>query len=119
MATQGKIFVAGGYGRGEKQLNSCEMYNISTNEWQFIGSLNFPRVFGSMVCVNGALYVLGGSKYAYGTSPEYTVEGYNPTTNEWIQKTSIPVDRIARENKPDSFKGCALKLPKGMLAKLK
>ena len=67
VATQGKIFVAGGYGRGEKQLNSCEMYNISTNEWQFIGSLNFPRAFGSMVCVNGALYVLGGSKYAYGT----------------------------------------------------
>ena len=119
VATQGKIFVAGGNGRGNKQLNSCEVYNISTNEWQFIGSLSVPRFFGSMVCVNGALYVLGGSRYPSFTSPLYTVESYNPTTNEWIQKTFIPVERIPAAKEPGSFKGCALKLPKGMLAKLK
>ena len=119
VATQGKIFIAGGEVREYEQLKSCEVYTISTNEWQFIGSLNVPRLRGSMVCVNGGLYVLGGSKYSHGTSPEYTVESYNPTTNEWIQKTSIPVDRIPGDKERDSFKGCALKLPKGMLAKLK
>ena len=93
--------------------------NISTNEWKFIGNLNVPRVLGSMVCVNEALYVLGGSTYPHRTSPEHTVESYNPTKNEWIQKTFIPVDRIPRDEKPGTFKGCALKLPKGMLAKLK
>jgi len=39
VATQGKIFVAGGRGPVSK---TCEVYNISTNEWQFIGSLNVP-----------------------------------------------------------------------------
>ena len=111
VATQGKIFVAGGKGRAEKQLKSCEVYNISTNEWQFIGSLNVPRWWGSMVCVNGTLYVLGGFQ-------SYTVESYDSRMNEWIQKTSIPVDKIHDNWKP-SFKGCALKLSKGALDKLK
>ena len=111
VATQGKIFVAGGHWRGEKELNSCEMYNISTNEWQFIGNLNVPRFSGSMVCVNGTLYVLGGESFA---SPEYTVESYNPTTNEWTKSTSIPV-----EGSKPLLKGCALRLSKGVLDKLK
>ena len=119
VATQGKIFVAGGRRKRRNKLwKSCEVYNISTNEWQFIAKLSIARVLGSMVCVNGTLYVLGGSNCPY-TSPVYTVESYNPTTNKWIQKTSIPVDRIPGDKKPGSFKGCALKLPKGMLAKLK
>ena len=116
VATQGKIFVAGGEGRGEKQLKSCEVYTISTNEWQFIGSLNVPRLWGSMVCVNGTLYVLGGSqKYL---RFEYTVESYDPTLKKWTQRASIPVDKIPGDNKP-SFKGCALKLPRVVFSKLK
>ena len=115
VATQGKIFVAGGEGRGNKQLNSCELYTISTNEWQFIGSLNVPRMWGSMVCVNGALYVLGGSQKYLGF--EYTVESYDPTVKKWTQRASIPVDKIPGDTKP-SFKGCALKIPKVVLAKL-
>ena len=114
VATQGKIFVAGGYGRGNKRLNSCEVYTISTNEWQFIGSLNVPRLWGSMVCVNGTLYVLGGLQHQY----EYTIESYDPTVKKWIQRASIPVDKIPGDDKP-SFKGCALKIPKVALAKLK
>ena len=116
VATQGKIFVAGGQGNENKQLNSCEVYSISTNEWQFIGSLNVPRLLGSMVCVNGTLYVLGGLQKYQGS--EYTVESYDPTVKKWTQRTSIPVDKIRGDNKP-SFKGCALKIPKVALAKLK
>ena len=115
VATQGKIFVAGGEGRGFEQLKSCEVYNISTNEWQFIGSLSVPRVLGSMVCVNGTLYVLGGSRDRKLLSSEYTVESYDPTINEWAKKTSIPVDEVEGKR---SFKGCALKLSKGVLGKL-
>ena len=111
VATQGKIFVAGRKGKGGKQLNSCEVYNISTNEWQFIRSLKIPRSWGSIMCVNGTLYVLGGLQ-------SYTVESYDPRMNEWIQKTSIPEDKFYDDRKP-SFKGCALKLSKGVLNKLK
>ena len=118
VATQGKIFVAGGYGKRNKPLKSCEVYNISTNEWQFIGNLNVPRVLGSIVCVNGTLYVLGGSSHHELESPEYTVERYDPTINEWAKKSSIPVDEVKGKSGP-SFKGCALKLSKGVLDKLK
>ena len=116
VATQGKIFVAGGIDSGRNTVKTCEVYNISTNQWQIIGSLNVPRSWGSMVCVNGTLYVLGGSK-------SYTVESYDPTVTvtkqrTWTQRASIPVDKIPGDNKP-SFKGCALKLPKVVLAKLK
>ena len=116
VATQGSIFVAGGEGRENKQLNSCEVYTISTNEWQFIGSLNVPRLWGSMVCVNGTLYVLGGSqKYQ---RFECTVESYDPELKKWTQRASIPGVRNPDDSKP-SFKGCALKIPKVALAKLK
>jgi len=115
VATQEKIFVAGGRGLGEEVLKTCEVYNISTNEWQFIGSLNVPRSWGSMVCVNGTLYVLGGS--GTGWQSLYTVESYNPRENLWTRKTSIPVDNIPAK-KRSSFKGCALKISKAVLDKL-
>ena len=109
VSTQGKIFVAGGEVRTE-MLKSCEVYNVSTNEWQFIASLNAPRCLGSMVCCNGTLYVLGGScgfsLPLSAQSEEFTVESYDPTTNRWTQKTSIPVDTIPDTNLP-YYKGCA------------
>ena len=108
VASQGKIFIAGG---GQWEDSSCEVYNVSTNEWQSVGSLNTSRAGGSMVCLNGTLYVLGGLN-------KVTVESYDPTVNKWIVKTSIPVDKSSEEQKR-SFKGCALKLSKGVLDKLK
>ena len=91
------------------------MYNISTNKWQLIGSLNYPRAFGSMVCLKGTLCVLGGA-YEHCRS-ELSVECYDPTEDKWNKKTIIPVDMISKGNK-DKFSGCVLKLSKGVLDKL-
>ena len=115
VAFQGKIFVAGGKDRSRKELNSCEVYNITTDEWQFIGNLNVPRSHGSMLCVNGTIYVLGGSRPRYANA--YTVEVYDPLGNKWTQKTTIPVERIP-EKERSSFTGCAMKLSKGVLDKI-
>ena len=116
VAFRGQIFVAGGKDRSGQVLRSCEVYNISTNEWQFIESLNVGRVSGSMVSVNGTIYVLGGSGYL--GRDEYTVEVYDPVGNKWNQKTTIPVERIPEERR-SAFKGCALKLSRGVLGKIK
>ena len=130
VATQGKIFVAGGQGRLGFLLKTCEMYNISTNEWQYIESLNSPRRLGSMVCVNGTLYVLGGSSWCINRNLRAArydmrrVESYDPTVNQWTQKTLIPVDDIleddifARIPPSLSFKGCAVKISKAVLRNL-
>ena len=124
VATQRKIFVAGGI-VWTKVLETCELYTASTNEWQFIGSLNAPRCLGSMVCLNGTIYVPGGSRIspkepAFSTatqSNEFTIESYDPSLKKWIQKTSIPVDSLSSANQW-SFRGCAVKLSKGVLDKI-
>ena len=113
VASEGKIFLAGG--RQKIAWTMCEMYNISTNEWQLIGSLKVPRACGSMVCLKGTLYVLGGIT-GYGRS-ELSVECYDPTEGKWIKKITIPVEMISKNNE-GSFSGCVLKLSKGVLDKL-
>ena len=113
VATEGKIFLTGGF--FQDTLKTCEMYNISTNEWQLIGSLNLPRFDGSMVCLKGTLYALGGTD-GIGDS-KLSVECYNPAEDKWIEKTTIPVEMISEDNE-DTFTGCVLKLSKGVLEKL-
>jgi len=115
VATEGKIFVAGGREYWGLYLKTCEMFNIWTNEWQLIGSLKVPRAYGSMVCLKGTLYVLGG-KCSYRGSG-LIVECYDTSGDKWIEKTTIPVKMISEKNK-DAFTGCVLKLSKGVLEKL-
>jgi len=116
VATKVKIFVAGG--RREdwaSRLLTCEMFSISTNEWQLISSLKAPREGGTMMCLKGTRFVLGGSN-VHGLS-DLTVECYDPSEDKWIEKTTIPV-QVILENDDDSFAGCVLKLSKGVLDKL-
>ena len=114
VASEGKIFVAGGLNEKNKVSKKCEMYNVSTNEWQFIGSLNTWRVYGSMVRLSGTFYVLGGTKN--NRDSLLSVECYDSTEDKWIEKTSIPVERYSTENK-NTFTGCVMKLSKGVLEK--
>ena len=111
VATKEKIFLAGGM-QGISWLKTCEMHNISTNEWQFIGSLNAVHSYGSMVCLKGTLYVLGGT-----SADHLNVECYDPSEDKWMNKTTIPVTMISKDNN-STFKGCILKLSKGVLDKL-
>jgi len=90
------------------------MFNILTNEWQLIGSWNVPRKYGSLVCLKGTLYVLGGTK---GFGRDSRVECYDPTEDKWIEKTTIPLDMNSGDD-DDLFTGCVLKLSQGVLDKL-
>ena len=114
VASEGKIFVAGGLNEKNKVSKKSEMYNVSTNEWHVIGSLNTWRVYGSMVCLSGTCYVLGGTKN--NRDRLLSVECYDSTEDKWIEKTSIPVERYSTENK-NTFTGCVMKLSKGVLEK--
>ena len=123
VATEGKIFLAGGFQvngmflGNAMFLRTCEMYNISTNEWQLIGSLNVSRAHGRMVCLKGTLYVLGGTFDAWLDRSDLIVECYDPTEDKWFMKTTIPVKMISKDNN-HYFTGCILKLSKGVLDKL-
>jgi len=91
------------------------MFNILTNEWQFIGSLNVSRPYGTMMCLKGTLHVLGGTNGSVGS--QLSVECYDPLENKWIKKTTIPVKMISK-GYDNTFIGCVLKLSKGVLDKL-
>ena len=112
VASEGKIFVAGGLNEKNKVSKKCEMYNVSTNEWHFIGSLNTWRVYGSMVCLSGTLYVLGGT--TNNRDRLLSVECYDSTENKWIEKASIPAEGYAPGSK-NTFTGSVMKLSKGVL----
>ena len=112
VASEGKIFVAGGLNEKNMVSKKCEMYNVSTNEWQFIGGLNTWRVYGSMVCLSGTLYVLGGT--TNNRDRLLSVECYDSTENKWIEKASIPVEGYAPGSK-NTFTGSVMKLSKGVL----
>ena len=115
VASQEKIFVAGGK-NSTGRLKACEMYNTLTNEWQLIANLNVPRCYGSMVCLNGKLYVLGGENQ-FRDNRELRVECFDPANDQWIHETTIPVTNIDPENN-NTFTGSVLKLSKELLDKL-
>ena len=111
---QENIFIAGGFVSSAKKLQTCEMYNSSTNEWHFIANLMIPRAnWARMVCVNGILYVLGGSRVSMARS-EVIVECYDSEKREWRQKTSLPFSRDLQL----WISACPLRIFKGALDKL-
>ena len=114
VASQEKIFVAGGADEEGTVLKTCEVYNVSTNEWQLIANLNVYRTHGSMVCLSGTLYVLGGFDQTK-KNPEHSVECYDKQ-GKWIVKTTIPVESLKNKQ---VFKGCVLKFSKGVLDHLR
>ena len=121
-----KIFIAGGSNLNGWQiefLNTCEVYNILTDEWQFIANLTLRRNLGSMVLIDETLYVLGGrTRVRYQSPGKFSdnVEFYNHEGNEWNDKATVPVNKIVRKREKLRyfFKGCSLRVFKGVLTNL-
>lgn len=119
-----KIFIAGGFGCFEDWLKSCEVYNIATDEWQFIASLTMSRVNGKMELIGDTIYVLGGSTKKPFKNPcpfpdgKVPVEWYDQGKDRWIDSAAMPISKITLRKIPrnlfdDSFGGnsyCRLKV---------
>ena len=117
VSARGKLFIAGGIVAGEfpsdiVTTDTCEVYNVSTNEWQFIASLFAPRSSASMVCTKGTLYVAGGYHWEDGRSSTphaLVVERYDFERNAWETKRKMP-----RRNQQigHDIKACTLRVDK-------
>jgi len=119
-AMNGKVYIAGGH-QDREALNTCEVYNPLTNEWQLMPSLQVPRMSASMVCYEGRLYVLGGIIPSFGRlSRVLSVEIFDSEQNEWRERSVIPVDRFetSEDEKKNIFKACSARLCKGVIDKL-
>lgn len=94
-AAYGKIFIAGGTNVDSTVTESCEMYNETTNEWQFIACLSTTPSFfkPTWVCADGKLYVLNGFGFIRHREDRKII-CYDPDRNEWNEKTQIPVETM-------------------------
>ena len=116
-AMNGKVYIAGGC-QGQEALNTCEVYNPLTNEWQLMPSLRTPRMSASMVCHEGTLYVFGGVDIR---SRVLSVETFNSEQNEWKERSVILVDCFEtseEEEQRNRFKACSARLSKEVIVKL-
>ena len=131
IAAGGKIYIAGEirspYGRGVSvrsydavRTDTCEVYSISTNEWQLTASLNSPRSEGSMVCVKGTLYVLGGVHHHSSAGCQFSlgVEFYDFDKKKWKVKTKIPITKNLPAWDKTDVKAFKLYVSKGVLSSL-
>ncbi|XP_068683045.1 kelch-like protein 3 [Montipora foliosa] len=124
-AMNGKIYIAGGIKKNEGYLTvlkSCEVYDPSTNEWQVISNLKVCRQRASMVCIQEALYVVGGFKDVPSSLRELSVEVFQLGACEWKSKSTIPIN-FKTENPGDRKKkihhrACLAVIHKSLLEKL-
>ena len=117
-----KIYVAGGIQMIEQRcrlLNTCEVYDPSTNEWHLMADLCVPRHSASMVCFKEALYVIGGLKNTNNqvVTRELSVEMFDFETSEWKKKSTIPVGGESRDerDKQIHYKACTATIHKDVL----
>lgn len=99
----GIIYAIGGGNVQANALNSSlatvEAYDPATNTWTTKASMPTPRMSLASAVVNGIIYVFGGDNVVVTQSnqnsfkPVTTVEAYDPATNTWTAKASMPVAR--------------------------
>jgi len=124
-----KIFIAGGSNFDLMMeiniLKTCEVYDILMDEWQCIARLTLARSLGSMVLADETLYVFGGRQtratFRRRGKISDKVECYNPESNEWNVKATVPVNKIPNMKRSfcDNYlNGCTLRVFKGVLTNL-
>ena len=92
-----KIYVAGGMGGDGASLSSVEVYDPATNLWSTAAAMSTRRDNPGSAVFSGKLYIFGGrARNADGSSVNdtlNTVEMYDPATNAWTARASMPTGR--------------------------
>jgi hypothetical protein len=83
------IYAVGGY-TTNLQLNSAERYDLSTNQWSFISSMESPRSALACVAWNEYIVAIGGYN---GTEFLASIEKYDPKLNRWESVAPLTSER--------------------------
>ncbi|HET6796391.1 MAG TPA: kelch repeat-containing protein, partial [Gemmatimonadales bacterium] len=91
-AGQSVVYVIGGLTTTGMPSEKVMAYNVATNTWTFRSPLPV-RLAGSSGAgvINGKIYVSGGYSDYGGSFPGPKLYRYDPATNTWTQKRSIPI----------------------------
>ncbi|CAF1122481.1 unnamed protein product [Adineta steineri] len=98
-----KIYVCGGLQSNTENTNLAEVYDPTTNQWQFIAPMREHRYRPGAAIVNEKIFVCGGQDEQPGKYHE-SVECYCPETDQWTLVTELICGR--------SFLACAMLLLK-------
>ena len=121
----GKIFVAGGMNRNDMWSNTCEVYDETTNEWQFIAGLYMPyHLLPKILSADDKLYVL--ASWHDSDSPGTMVQCYDPERDDWDEAAEIPIRvnvMVARKYHrpycPVRVNACSMRIFKGLFSNAK
>jgi N-acetylneuraminic acid mutarotase len=90
-AINGIIYVAGGEGSNLHETPTLQAYNAATNTWTTLADMPAGRYAGDGAAViNGQLYVPGGWDNTYSRLPHPELFVYEPGTNTWASRASMP-----------------------------
>ncbi len=91
-----KMYVAGGGPGTCTYTNALEVYDQPSDTWQTLAPMPSAREAMGAVEVDGKIYVIGGAYRCgggYQSVDTPAVEEYDPSTNTWAIKTSMPTAR--------------------------
>ena len=95
-AINGILYAFGGSSASAGDEATVEAYDPSSNTWTTKVSMPTQRALFGATSINGILYAAGGvSKVLNQFIVVATVEAYDPSTNTWTTKASMPTARYA------------------------
>ena len=93
-------------------LVSCEVYDITLNEWQSIASMQVPRFHSSAVLFRDRIYWFAGiGSKSVDRHNSRMVECYDARSNNWVDAHSMPYNET-------QFRGCPVSMFKDLLHSL-
>lgn len=91
-AANGRIYAIGGFRTGVPVVGTNEEYDPATNTWALKAPNATPRSYAAAVSLNNKIYLMGGQAVINNVFTDIaTVEEYDPVTNAWTPKASMPV----------------------------
>ena len=88
----GSLYALGGVSHTGDYLNSCKVYDPTSNEWREIASMSQGKSNMGVAISNSSIIVVGGRNSAWGRhiySPLRSTELFDTTTNTWVQLPSM------------------------------
>jgi N-acetylneuraminic acid mutarotase len=95
-STNGKFYAIGGWQDGGNALSANEAYDPVADTWTSKSSMPTARRYlGVTATSDGRIWAIGGEDAAYGDygNAYATVEVYDPSTDTWTTKASMPTAR--------------------------
>ena len=90
----GKIYAIGGYNLDSGYLTTNEEYDPATDTWTTKKPMPTPRTDLAIAVYQNKIYVIGGHRLVVGGYEVFgTNEVYDPLTDTWETKTSMPTNR--------------------------